>query len=78
MRWDCRYSSCEMMYLEVESDGSARMYLHHSPQSADRASADDILAGKWDATVRNLYSEQVLAELKAEVQLRQRAQVRRD
>jgi hypothetical protein len=69
MQWECRYSSSEMLYLEVGSS-YVRCYLHHSPGTADLWTFADVLAGKYDAEVRNLFGEEVVAELKAEVQRR--------
>lgn len=66
MQWECRYSSSEMLYLEVGSD-NVRCYLHHSPGHADLWSFADVLAGKYDGEVQNLFGEAVVAELKAEV-----------
>lgn len=69
MRWECRYSSCEMLYLVVGSE-CVRSYLHHSEATADRWSFADVLAGVHDAEVRALFSDEVLEELKAEVRRR--------
>lgn len=69
MRWECRYSSCEMLYLEVGA-GCVRSYLHHSEANADRWSFADVLAGVHDAEVRALFNDGVLEELKAEVRRR--------
>ena len=65
-RWDCRYSSCEMMYLEL-GDGEVRLYLDHSPAKGDRHSFDDVLAGKLDAEVTSLFGPGVAEEVKAAV-----------
>ncbi|HRK32603.1 MAG TPA: ATP-binding protein [Tepidisphaeraceae bacterium] len=71
-RWECRYSSCEMMYLEIDGKPGVRMYLHHSPASADRYSFQDVLDGKLDAEVRNLFGEETLKSLKRAVKHRMR------
>jgi hypothetical protein len=65
-RWECRYSSSEMMYMEIVGH-EVRMWLHHSPQSADRYSLEDVLAGKLDAEVRNLFGLEAVDELRAAV-----------
>lgn len=64
--WECRYSSSEMMYLEVHKT-EVRMYLHHSPHNADTFTFDEVLAGRIDADVRNLFGKEVPDELKAAV-----------
>ena len=71
MRWECRYSSSEMMYLEV-TEAEVRCFLDHSPDSASRWTFDEVLAGalERDAEVRILFSDQVLGELKAAVRER--------
>lgn len=65
-RWECRYSSCEMMYLEI-AGGEVRMWLDHSPDKADRYPFDDVLAGKLDAEMTNLFGPGTPAEVKAAV-----------
>src|SRR5688500_15714625 len=65
-RWECRYSSSEMMYLDI-AGSEVRMWLHHSPKSADRYSFDDVLSGKLDAEVRNLFGADAVDELRAAV-----------
>lgn len=67
-KWECRYSSSEMMYLEIDGK-HVKTYLDHSPANAELTSFDDVLAGKMDAEVRNLFGEQALAELKETVGL---------
>jgi hypothetical protein len=69
-RWECRYSSCEMLYLEFASGYKVRCYLDHSPQNADFYSFDDILAGEIDGMVTNLFGADALDELKAAVRKR--------
>jgi hypothetical protein len=69
MRWECRYSSCEMLYLEVRSR-EVYSYLHHSPEQGDSWSFDDVLAGEHDAEVRHFYGEAAVEQLKAAVRLR--------
>jgi hypothetical protein len=65
-RWECRYSSSEMMYLEMTATG-VRSYLHHSPHSAEHTTFAQVMAGKLDSEVRNLFGQRALEELKAEV-----------
>ena len=69
MRWECRYSSSEMMYLEVGTD-DVRCYLHHSPSKADRWTFVDVLSGRHDAEARNLFGDAAAERLKAEVRRR--------
>ena len=68
-RWACRYSPSEMMYLEV-ADGEVRLYLDHSPGTGDRYSFDDVLAGKLDAEMTNLFGPDVPHEVKTAVRER--------
>jgi hypothetical protein len=69
-RWECRYSSCEMLNLEFASGYKVRCYLDHSPQNADFHSFDSILAGEIDGMVSSLFGAKVLNELKAAVRRR--------
>ena len=64
--WECRYSSCEMMYLEL-SDKGVHMFLDHAPNRGDWYTLDDVTAGKLDAEVRNLYGQDTLDEFRAAV-----------
>ena len=68
-RWECRYSSCEMMYLEVTPTG-VHLYLDHSPGKPDHYSFDEVLAGALDAEVHNLFGGNTLEQLKAAVRAR--------
>ena len=68
-RWECRYSSCEMMYLELDR-GRVHLYLDHSPSKGDWYSFDEVLAGALDAEVRNLFGDDAIGELKAAVRQR--------
>ncbi len=72
MRWECRYSSCEMLYLVVGS-ADVRCFLHHSEDSADHWSFADVLAGGHDAEVRLFFGDAAVDELKAEVRKRVRS-----
>ena len=47
------------------------MYLDHSPQRPDRYSFDDVLAGKLDGEVNNLFGSAAVEELKAAVRAAQ-------
>lgn len=69
MRWECRYSSCEMLYLVVGPD-CVRSFLDHSEANAGRWAFADVLAGVHDAEVQALFGEEVLTQLKAEVRRR--------
>ena len=69
-RWECRYSSCEMLYLEFASGYKVRCYLDHSPQNADFYTFDEILAGEIDGMVSSLFGAEALDELKAAVRKR--------
>ena len=73
MRQQIRYSSSEMMYLEVASN-EVRCYLDHSPNRASRWSFGQVLAASdediFDAEVRTLFSAEQIDEVRAEVQRR--------
>ena len=71
MRWECRYSSSEMLYMVVDPD-CVRSYLNSPDNGADRWSFADVLAGEHDAEVRALFDDKVLEDLKAEVRRRYR------
>lgn len=71
MRWECRYSSCEMLYLDLQAD-HVRCFLDHSEAKADRWTFAEILAGTHDAYIQNLFGETILQQLKTEVQRRSR------
>ena len=68
-RWECRYSSSEMLILEIGDDSFVRMYLHHSPQSATVASFADVLAGTLDGEA-SCFGVEVVEQLKAAVRER--------
>jgi len=57
------------MYLELTETG-VRSYLDHSPQHAEHTSFADILAGKLDGEVTNLFGANALEQLKAEARSR--------
>jgi hypothetical protein len=66
--WSCRYSSCEMMYLDLvpgdaQGEGEVLMYLSHSPASAERWTFAQVLAGGAEITrlegeLRNLFGQE--------------------
>ena len=66
MRWEARYSSAEMMYLEV-TDRDVRAYLNDHVNQADHWSFAEVLAGAADYVVRPVFGEETLAELQAAV-----------
>ena len=57
------------MYMEVGAT-HVRSYLHHSPGSADLWPFAEVLEGRHDAEVRNLFGDSAVDELKAEIRLR--------
>lgn len=69
MRWECRYSSSEMLYLEV-GPSCVRSWLDHSEHNAEKWTFENVLAGRHDAEVRALFGDSTVEELKAEVRLR--------
>ena len=66
MRWECRYSSCEIMYVEVGLR-DVRCYLDHSEDRADHYTFEQVLDGAMDNEVGSVFGAQVLQELKAAV-----------
>jgi hypothetical protein len=54
-----------MLYLEI-TGRDVRCYLHHSPGSASVWSYEEVVAGKADGELSNLFSDGDIAELKAE------------
>jgi hypothetical protein len=67
-RWECRYSSCEMMYLEVNDDGTeVHMYLDHSPARGDRWTGDEALRDEIGGEAKMLFDDEVFRQLKAAV-----------
>lgn len=57
-RWECRYSSSEMFYVELEAGGGIRAYLHHSPDSATHLTADEVLAGEFGGEITALFDKE--------------------
>lgn len=64
MRWECRYSSCEMMYLEV-GVRTVKCFLDHSPNRADEWTFAEVKTGECDGFLRAVFGDDVLAELKS-------------
>lgn len=74
LRWSCRYSSSEMMYIDLAPDGSGvHVYLDHSPSRGDRFSAADVLEGALDGEVRAVFGDNVVREVIAAMQVRRSA-----
>ena len=71
MRWECRYSSSEMLFMVVDKD-SVCSYLNFPENENSRWDFADVLAGVHDAEVRALFSDRVLDDRKAEVRRRYR------
>jgi hypothetical protein len=66
--WECRYSSCEMMYLEFAANGEEMLcFLDHSPHHAEHWAFADVLKGAMDQEVRNPFGDTAVDELKAAV-----------
>ena len=72
MRWECRYSSCEMLYIEVTSM-EVRCFLDHSEDRAEWWTFEEVLAGEWDQYIKNLFGAEAVKEIKEEVRLRRRS-----
>lgn len=68
-QWETRYSSAEMMYLEVTS-GGVRAYLNQNVGSADRWTLEEARDGGADYMVRSVFGDETLAELHAAIQAR--------
>ncbi len=66
MRWECRHSSAEVLYLEILGYEVLEYFDHH-PDSPTRWSFAEVLDGDLDAKVRMLFGDEALAELKAAV-----------
>src|SRR5215217_2833108 len=66
-RWECRYSSSEMLYMELRGQREVVTFLHHSPNSLERYAADDVLAGNEDAMISQLFGKDAVAEVKAAI-----------
>ena len=68
-RWESRYSSCEMIYVEIVGD-RVHVWLNHSPQQADRYTFDQVLAGALDNEVGAVFGQETLEEIKKMVRER--------
>ncbi|CAN5541981.1 hypothetical protein BH10PLA1_BH10PLA1_02320 [soil metagenome] len=66
-RWECRYSSSEILYLEIASGSHVKTYLDHSPGDVELTSFDDVLAGKMDGEASSLFGAAAVDELKSTV-----------
>ena len=64
MRWECRYSSCEMMYLEV-TETDVRCYLDPSVDNASHWTFEQVVQGAMDREVANLFTDEEIEEVKA-------------
>jgi hypothetical protein len=64
-RWECRYSSSEMLYLELR--GQQVITYLNSPKDLERYSFDDVLAGKQDAMISQFFGAGAPAQVKAAI-----------
>ena len=67
MRWECRYSSCEMMYFEIVGD-EIHEYFDHSADKPRVWSFQEVLDGHIDGDVRNMFAVGTIKEIKEAVQ----------
>lgn len=67
MRWENRYSSTEMVYLDL-TENEVRSYLNDALESGYTWSFASVLAGEADSTVTTDFGLDVLNELKAAVE----------
>ncbi|MBC8134657.1 MAG: hypothetical protein H8F28_02065 [Fibrella sp.] len=67
MKWETRYSSSEMMYVEVTATG-VLSYLNSDRERATRYSFAQVLEGAADNEVGNVFGRDILAELKTVAQ----------
>jgi hypothetical protein len=65
-RWECRYSSCEMLYLELRDDHIVT-FLDHAPNNVERFPFTEVLAGQHDAMINMLFGENALPQIKAAI-----------
>lgn len=65
-RWECRYSSSEMLYLEV-TPTDVRRFLDRAEHQAVHTTFESVLAGTLDSEVRKLFGATVIDELKTAV-----------
>ncbi len=69
MKWEIRYSSSEMMYVEVTGTGVIS-YLNSDRERATQYSFAQIVRGDADNEVGTLYGDDVLTRLKTIAQTR--------
>ena len=69
MRWETRYSSAEMGYLEV-LNGKVVFYLNSRGQGEDTWTFEEVLAGAADYVINSVYGSEVTEQMKAEVRSR--------
>ena len=67
--WETRYSSSEMMYLDVTSTG-VRAYLNQNVGAADHWTLEEANEGGADYMIRGVFGEETLVELHAAIQAR--------
>lgn len=56
-----------MLYMELRGTGEVVTYLHHSPNSPDRWTTDEVLAGEQDAEISQLFGKDAVDEVKAAI-----------
>ncbi len=69
MRWEMRYSSSEMGFLEV-LEKEVVFYLNDRRNTDERWTFDEVMRGKADYLVNSLYGNDVLIELMFELKER--------
>ena len=69
-RWECRYSSSEMLYLELR-DEHLVTFLDHSPTSVERFPFTEVLAGRHDAMINTLFGQNARPQIKAAIKQHQ-------
>jgi hypothetical protein len=73
MRWETRYSSAEMGYLEI--DGRELIfYLNVRANTDERWTFEEVLNGAADYVVNSVYGSDILDEIKAEIKRRRAAE----
>lgn len=72
MRWESRYSSGEMLHIEVTSM-EVRCFLDHSEDQAEWWTFEEVLTGEWDSFIESLFGMEAVSEIKEAVWLRHRA-----
>ena len=69
MRWETRYSSAEMGFLEVVGSRVV-FYLNRRGPGEDSWTFEEVLAGEADYMLNGLYGSEVISELKDDVRKR--------